>query len=146
MQSQSELVAQQIQNFYLNFNQASINALAEIYHSEVEFVDPIHQVSGLPALQQYFANILHGVDYCHFEFGPSSVNQDQVFLTWHMRFRHPNLGKGDEIVVAGVSHCQLRDDRVIYQRDFYDAGAMVYEHLPVLRFILAKIKQRLNSA
>jgi ketosteroid isomerase-like protein len=146
MQSQSELIAQQIQNFYLNFNQASINALAEIYHSEVEFVDPIHQVSGLSALQQYFANILHGVDYCHFEFAHSSVNNDQVFLTWHMRFRHPNLGKGDEIVVPGVSHCQLRDERVIYQRDFYDAGAMVYEHLPVLRFIIAKIKQRLNSA
>ncbi len=146
MQLLSETLMQQIKSFYLSFDHASIDALGEIYHADVQFVDPIHQVSGLAALQDYFRTILHGVDYCHFEFSHSSTSQEQLFLTWQMRFRHPNLAKGQEIVVPGVSHCQIADERVIYQRDFYDAGAMVYEHVPVLRYVISKVKQRLNSA
>jgi hypothetical protein len=146
MQQLSDSLMQQIKSFYLSFDQASIDTLGNIYHTEVEFIDPIHRVTGLTALKDYFANIMQGVDYCHFEFSHSSSSHDQLFLTWQMRFRHPNLASGQEIVVAGVSHCQIRDERVIYQRDFYDAGAMVYEHVPVLRYVIKKVKQRLSSA
>jgi limonene-1,2-epoxide hydrolase len=146
MQQHSDTLLQQIKHFYLSFDHASIDALGDIYHPDVNFVDPIHQVSGLATLQDYFRNILQGVDYCHFEFSHCSVSHDQLFLVWQMRFRHPNLANGQEIVVPGVSHCQVQDQRVIYQRDYYDAGAMVYEHVPVLRFVINKVKQRLNSA
>lgn len=146
MAHHTDTLLQQLKNFYLSFDQDSIAALADIYHADVQFIDPIHQVSGLSALQDYFRNILQGVDYCQFEFSHSAVSHDQLFLNWHMRFRHPNLGNGQEIVVAGVSHCQISDERVIYQRDYYDAGSMVYEHVPILRYVIGKIKQRLNSA
>jgi len=146
MASQTDTLLHQLQSFYLSFDQHSINALADIYHADVQFIDPIHQVTGLTALQDYFRNILQGVDYCHFEFSHSVSSHEQLFLSWQMRFRHPNLGNGQEIVVAGVSHCQVSEQRVIYQRDYYDAGSMVYEHVPILRYVISKVKQRLNSA
>lgn len=139
-------VAKRLQQFYQQFSASSIAELGQVYHPQVVFVDPIHQVEGLSSLQRYFENILHGVDYCHFEFTHSALADAQLFLAWTMRFRHPNLGKGREIVVPGVSHCQIAEDRIIYQRDFYDAGAMVYEHVPVLAYVIGKVKQRLHSA
>lgn len=139
-------IAQQLQAFYASFDQTSLQALATIYHPQVEFMDPIHHVSGLAALQNYFQNIMQGVQACRFEFSQVSCTDDQLFLVWQMKFQHPNLAKGQWITVDGVSHCKIQDNCVIYQRDYYDAGAMVYEHVPVLRYVLGKIKQRLNSA
>ena len=34
--------------------------------------------------------------------------------------------------LPGCSVVDMRDDRIVRQRDYYDAGEMIYEHLPIL--------------
>ncbi len=37
----------------------------------------------------------------------------------------------------------VSDDSIIYHKDYYDLGEMVYEHVPILGFVIKKIKGKL---
>ncbi|MEL7287824.1 MAG: nuclear transport factor 2 family protein, partial [Pseudomonadota bacterium] len=64
---------------------------------------------------------------------------------WTMDLQHPKLQKGAPISVNGVSHLKFRDGQVIYHRDYFDLGEMLYENLPLLGSVVRTIKQRLGQ-
>lgn len=39
----------------------------------------------------------------------------------------------------------IQDDLIIRQRDYYDAGEMIYEHLPLLGWAVRGVKRRVRS-
>lgn len=46
--------------------------------------------------------------------------------------------------LPGCSVVDMRDDRIVRQRDYYDAGEMIYEHLPILAAVRG-VKRRVKS-
>jgi hypothetical protein len=40
---------------------------------------------------------------------------------------------------------EVGNDRVVLQRDYYDAGEMIYEHLPLLGWAVRSVKRRVRS-
>ena len=106
--------------------------LGELYSDDVLFRDPLHEVRGLPALQRYFAEMYANVGRLDFDFhGFDQVCDGEGYLRWTMHFRHPRLRGGAPISVDGCSHL-LWWDKVYQHRDYFDAGAMLYEHLPLM--------------
>jgi len=61
-----------------------------------------------------------------------------------MHYRHPSVGKGKEITLTGGTELVWQDNRVIRHHDLFDAGAMLYEHLPVMGWAIHKVKDRLG--
>ncbi|MFG0414609.1 nuclear transport factor 2 family protein [Pseudomonas sp. zjy_8] len=121
----------------------SLDQLSELYSDDVRFQDPLHEVQGLGAVRRYFAELYANVDALHFEFhGFDQVADGEGYLRWTMRYRHPRLRGGEEIAVAGCSHLLWRE-RVYRHRDYFDAGALLYEHLPLLGGVIAWLKRRL---
>ena len=117
--------------------------LGELYSDDVLFRDPLHEVRGLPALQRYFAEMYANVGRLHFDFhGFDQVCDGEGYLRWTMHFRHPRLRGGAPISVDGCSHL-LWWDKVYQHRDYFDAGAMLYEHLPLMGGVIAWLKRRL---
>ena len=117
--------------------------LGELYSDDVLFRDPLHEVRGLPALQRYFAEMYANVGRLDFEFhGFDQVADGEGYLRWTMHFRHPRLRGGAPISVDGCSHL-LWWDKVYQHRDYFDAGAMLYEHLPLMGGVIAWLKRRL---
>ena len=57
-------------------------------------------------------------------------------------YRHPRLARGAPIRVEGCSYLQWRD-KVHLHRDYFDAGALLYEHLPLLGGTIGWLKRRL---
>ncbi|HDY7901818.1 TPA: nuclear transport factor 2 family protein, partial [Vibrio vulnificus] len=53
--------------------------------------------------------------------------------------------KGACVEVKGVSHLKFEAGKVIYHRDYFDLGEMLYENLPLLGGIIRAIKQRLGQ-
>lgn len=49
-----------------------------------------------------------------------------------MHWSHPRIARGAVRQLPGCSVVDMRDDRIVRQRDYYDAGEMIYEHLPIL--------------
>ena len=130
-------------NYYKEFSQESIPGLDEMYHQNVILQDPFSKLEGLDNLKQHFSQMMQNVSYCRFEIINVVSNEGQAFITWTMMFAHPKLNNPEEIVVDGVSDIKF-DERISYHRDYFDVGAMFYEHVPVVKGVIKMLKKRLT--
>lgn len=137
-----ELV-EQFKSVYQQLNKDNVASLAEIYQPEMTFIDPFHHVQGLPAFQDYIANLYANVTDCRFQFGQPQGDLQLMYVDWQMQFIHPRLAGGQAISVPGVSQLQWQDGKVLKHRDFFDGGAVLYEHVPVLGQVIRLLKRRM---
>jgi ketosteroid isomerase-like protein len=122
----------------------NLDRLANLYSDDVQFTDPLHQVHGLAQMRRYFARLYANVSDLQFHFhGFDEVSQGNGYLRWTMSYTHPRLAKGRTISVEGCSHLLWRD-KVYQHRDYFDAGALLYEHLPIMGQFIAWLKRRLG--
>lgn len=122
----------------------SLERLGELYSADALFVDPLHEIRGLDALRRYFAGLYANVQELRFDFhGFDAVRDGEGYLRWTMSYRHPRLAGGRLIRVTGCSHLLWSDGKVYRHRDYFDAGALLYEHLPVFGRLIAWLKRRL---
>lgn len=116
--------------------------LGSIYHQDVTFIDPIHQIKGLDDLQQYFQGLYQNLSSCNFRIDNAITQPNQAAIYWQMTYQHPKLNKGQVVSVNGSSHLIAKEGKVIYHRDFLDLGSMLYEQLPLLGKIIRWVKKR----
>lgn len=129
---------------YQPFNESSLAQLDLVYSADVAFKDPIHQLQGLTELYDYFRGFCAADVHCEFEFINQILNSHQAFFHWRMHYNHPRIKAGQPLSLNGASLIKFTD-RVTYHEDFYDMGAMIYQHLPVLGFMVKKINARMNA-
>ncbi|WP_083000410.1 nuclear transport factor 2 family protein [Halomonas sp. GT] len=139
---------QALANFCAFFNKLDntcTEKLYEVYTEEVVFNDPLHHIEGRSALERYFATMYENVERCQFTYHTQQQVANQAFVTWTMEFIHPRLAQGKPICVAGCSALTFAEDgRVSKHRDYFDAGAMLYEHLPIMGRVIRWLKRRIN--
>lgn len=122
---------------------ASLHRLDELYSRGVSFQDPLHRVEGLGELRRYFASLYANVQELRYDFhGFDEVAPGHGYLRWTLHYRHPRLGGGRLIALEGCSHLRW-GERVEFHRDYFDAGALLYEHLPVMGSVIGWLKRRL---
>lgn len=118
--------------------------LAQVYADGVIFQDPMHEIHGLNKLSYYFISLYSNVISISFDFHKAEGNESSAMMYWTMTYRHPKLHKGkQDIRVEGVSLLQWKDGKIIRHQDIFDAGTMLYEHIPVLGWMIKKLKERL---
>ena len=127
---------------YQKLNINNLDLLDSIYHQEVTFIDPIHEINGLTDLQQYFQGLYQNLNSCQSIISNVIAQPDQAAIYWEMIYQHPKLNKGNEVSVFGSSHLRSKDGKVIYHRDFLDLGSMLYEQLPVLGKVIRLVKSK----
>ncbi len=130
--------------FYHRLDNRQLDQLSQIYHPQIVFIDPVAQHDGIDALQHYFSQLLLKTTTCRFEMTNQLIQGDAASLFWRMDFAHPSLKKGQLLTLEGTSLLRFAQDRVIYHRDYYDMGAMLYEHVPLLGHAVKAIKARLK--
>ncbi|CAD5266544.1 conserved hypothetical protein [Alteromonas sp. 38] len=137
-------VLDRFSTMYADICQITLDDLADIYASNVAFVDPITTHHGLNSVQKYFANLLGQAERCQFDISmiaPVNSNSITHIVNWTMNLK---LKQSDKlIVVDGNTQLTVKDDKIVYHKDYYDLGEMVYEHIPLLGFFVKKIKKRL---
>ena len=133
-------------HIYRHLNRDNLALLEEIYSTDVRFSDPAHSLEGLAVLQGYFAELYANVDSITFDFTDQHACQDQVFVQWQMRLRHPRLNGGAEILVPGISCLHFGSDGLVDEhRDYFDLGVLLYEQLPLVGPLVRSIKRRFAS-
>ncbi|MFO7705607.1 MAG: nuclear transport factor 2 family protein [Halopseudomonas sp.] len=129
---------------FAKLDRHNLDLLGDIYAPDIHFTDPLHDVTGLDAMRAYFAQMYANVTHISFDFHQcDSVREGQALLRWTMTFCHPRLNKGRAIQVEGCSCLFFHDQRVSRHIDYYDAGALLYEHIPLLGGIIHWLKGRL---
>jgi len=91
---------------FATLDKHNLHLLDSLYSKDIAFTDPLHDVHGLTALHQYFAQLYGNVSQLRFDF-------------------------------HGF-------DKVYRHRDYFDAGAMLYEHLPVVGRVVSWLKRRIG--
>ncbi|MFL1525158.1 nuclear transport factor 2 family protein [Pseudomonas sp. O230] len=136
-----------LRRFALQFaelNKDNLQRLNELYSNDVHFTDPLHDVQGIAHLRSYFGELYANVKELRFDFyGFDQTGEGEGYLRWVMSYRHPHLAGGGLIRVDGCSHLLWRD-KVYRHRDYFDAGALLYEHVPVLGRAIAWLKRRMG--
>ena len=132
-------------NFMQVYNTLSIDnltLLSSIYDERITFVDPVHTIEGLPDLYNYFENLYQNLRSCDFVIEDVIVDDSHAAIYWAMTYQHAKFNKGKPVTIAGNSYIKGENDKVIYHRDYFDLGAMVYEQLPVIGRLIRWIKRQ----
>lgn len=132
-------------DYYAELDNQPPTALAALYHLDGALIDPFGRHDGLFAIQRYFTHLLANVDSCRFVIDPPLCVSDRFAVTWTMHWSHPRISGGETLTLPGCSVVDVQDDRIMLQRDYYDAGEMIYEHLPLLGWAVRGVKRRMRS-
>lgn len=132
----------EFKQLYNTFDKDSLVSLGQLYSEDVTFADPLHVIQGLPALTQYFYAMCGNLTECRFEFIDEIVGQDSAFFKWHMHYRHPSIRANKLLTLTGATLIHF-SDKIDRHEDFYDMGAMLYEHIPLIGSAIGFVKSRI---
>jgi hypothetical protein len=129
---------------YQNLNRDNVHILGTIYTDDIHFVDPAHEIHGLDKLTSYFKSMYQNVQSIEFAYRQTDELKSETYVQWDMTFVHKKLAGGRQITMSGITFLQFHSDGMIYyHRDYFDLGAMVYEHIPLLGRLVRSIKRSL---
>jgi limonene-1,2-epoxide hydrolase len=132
----------EFKSVYQQLGTETLALLDRVYAPDCVFIDPFHEIHGRDALHAYFARLYDGVADIHFVWHDTVTGANQAMINWTMQLRHKRFRPDDAVAVQGATHLRF-DDRVTYHRDYFDAGALIYERVPLLGAIVRGIKKQL---
>lgn len=127
---------------YNQLDKSNLELLAHVYGDNIVFEDPLHKIEGLPALTDYFANMYENLNQGQFDIHTSFEQNNKASVYWVMTFSHKKIKQGQKLKVSGNTYLEFENGKVIYHRDYFDAGEMIYQHLPVFSTVINLIKRR----
>jgi hypothetical protein len=131
---------------YQSLSADNLHTLKSVYSDDVRFIDPTHEIHGIENLTAYFSALYKNINSIHFSFGEPMVVDNRRYVSWEMTFRHRRLAGGKPITVDGVTYLEFNEQgRIYHHRDYFDLGAMLYEHVPLLGRIVSAIKKGLGK-
>jgi hypothetical protein len=139
-------VPQKLRSLYFRFDRNLLLSLDDVYSADIQFKDPLHAINGLPALTHYYEGMMKDLIECRFEFHHSieHLERGEAVLFWTMHYRHKKIKSGKLLQLTGNTHI-LYKDKVYYHRDYFDAGALLYEHVPILGMAINYLKRKLGA-
>jgi hypothetical protein len=115
--------------------------LDQLYAADIRFRDPISTATGLAELRAYFLRFAEASHGARFEITDEVVQAGQAAIFWTMTMIDED-GKPDRRF-GGVSHLKV-NDRIFEERDYFDLGEAVYDHVPVLNWFTSMVRSHLD--
>ncbi len=129
---------------YQQLNSETLHLLGEIYTDDIHFTDPAHELIGLDSLTACFASLYKNIITIEFSFELPVIVGEKGAVEWQMVFRHKKIAGGKQLAVDGASFIECNEQgKVCRHRDYFDLGAMVYEHIPVVGSAIRTLKKRI---
>jgi ketosteroid isomerase-like protein len=131
-----------IPEFFNGVNKDTMDRLDAFYAPDVLFRDPVSEIRGVAGIRAYYSRMYENLISIRFDFEKEVGQGDEVVAPWVMHMRHKAIAGGKEIVVPGVSHIRFANGKAVYHRDYFDMGAFVYEHVPVIGAGVRYVKKK----
>lgn len=131
---------------YNTLNKENLHLLANIYSNDIHFIDPAHEIRGLRPLEEYFRNLYENLTSINFGFQHPQQVGDEGYVQWLMTYSHPRLNRGKTVSLQGTTFLRFDGSgKACFHRDYFDLGAMLYQHLPILGRVVRLINGRLGQ-
>jgi len=119
---------------------SEVSQLEEFYAADIQFKDPVRSVKGMEGIKVYYemfnANLVQG----GYKFTQQSILHDKAYLSWELELEFKTPAKRTS--VSGIT-VLLVGDKIISHRNYYDAGALYYENLPLVGPVIRLIKKQI---
>ena len=137
---------EKVRFFYEKLNKDSMHLVDEFYDPQIDFIDPIHSLKGSDKMKEYYSNLYKNAENVQFEFKDFVQSEEKVVAVWKMTLKTDKLNGGEPYSVEGNSVIHFGPSgKAIYHRDYFDLGAFVYEKIPVVGYVVKKIKNRMKE-
>ncbi len=134
------------QRFFSDFSPNKIQQLLnDTYSEDVWFNDTLKTVEGREPLRGYLQHGADAVESCVVEIKETlNNNRGDYFVRWVMTIRFKRFKKGQDTQTIGMSHLRFNSAGLVcFHQDYWDSTAGIFEHVPVLGWMIRKIKSRL---
>lgn len=128
-----------------NIEANSIHEVLGEISDDFIFIDPFNHTQGKTNYQKVLEAALHDSLDMKFTIKETIRNENVAYLSWNYRFKPRNKILGDdEISLDGMSEIKISDSGLIsYHRDYWDVSSTIYERIPVIGYILKKLRKRI---
>jgi steroid Delta-isomerase len=128
--------------FFETLSPASLPHLDRLVTDDVVFRDPFNDTRGAAAMRRVFVRMFADVADPRFVVTAAAREGDVAFLRWEFTGR---TGRRT-LRLEGVSEIRFAaNGRVSAHIDHWDSAGQLYEHLPVLGWVLRRLRRRLGS-
>ena len=132
--------------FFENLSPESLPHLEALCALEVRFRDPFNDVRGVAPFCAVLTKMFEDVAEPRFEVTHRAVSGRTAYLRWIFTYRVAG-SRAAPRRIDGVSEIHLNaDGKVTVHIDHWDAGAQVYEQVPLLGSLVRMVKRRLSAA
>jgi len=115
-----------------------------VYAEDVWFNDTVKTVTGREALRHYLLETANRVASCRVQIDDIGISSGNYYVRWRMTVVPKGTAEKDAWQSIGLTHLRFDDvGSVILHQDYWDSAAGLYEHIPVVGWMIRNIKARL---
>lgn len=112
---------------------------------DIRFVDPFNDVRGTEAFLGVFRHMYTVLDEARFVVTDRAFGERAAYLRWTMTARRK--GRSDRFEIVGMSEIRFAaDGRVSAHIDHWDAAGQLYARVPVLGWLLRRLRRLLSAS
>jgi len=129
--------------FFESLTADRVALLDSVMTDEVHFTDPFNSVRGIEQVRQVFVEMYAQFSDARFVVTHAALaDDDSGLLRWELNGKLRRTGEPWH--VEGMSHVRFGPDgRVSEHVDYWDAARQFYERLPVVGWLLRRIRARM---
>jgi hypothetical protein len=118
--------------------------IREVYAGDAFFNDTLKTVRGVDAIQDYLMATAEAIDHGRVEFLNVVSANGNYYFRWAMTIRFKHFARGEDQRSVGMTHVRFNSEgKVLLHQDFWDSTGGLFEHVPMLGWMLRRAKKRL---
>ena len=120
----------------------TLDGLSEQVTDDVRFKDPFNDIRGREAYERALRHMYDTLGEVRFTIGHALSDGNTCLMQW----RFESQLRGRPWTMEGASRVRFAEDgRVAEHIDYWDAAENVYERLPVIGWLLSRVRARLAA-
>ncbi len=128
--------------FFETLTPQSLARFPEFYAADAWFKDPFNEVHGVDAIRRIFEHMFRQVENPRFVVTERLAQADRAMLVWEFHF----VRQGTPQLIRGASHLHFDvAGRVAVHRDYWDAAEELYMTLPIVGWLMRRLRRALSA-
>lgn len=124
-------------DWYETISLDNLSQLSDLYTDDCYFKDPFNETRSRADIDRIFRAMFDTLESPRFLIDEMIGDGNKAFLAWRFEF----AWRGRQMTIQGGSHLRFAGDgRVEYHRDYWDVAEELYEKLPVLGWMMRRIR------
>lgn len=132
-------------DYWSSFTPDVVRAKApKLYAEDAWFDDTVKSLRGSDKIAHYMAESAAGAESCVVELEDWSRKGPDFYMRWKMHIEFKKFKKGELTSSIGLTHLRFnKEGRIVYHQDYWDSARGLWEHVPVLGWMIRKLKARI---